>query len=96
MKRRKDGLDSSVADPECLSRIPDQNFSSRIPDSGSKRFPDPGSGTLTNTLMKEEKEEDKKEEVNELIKKNNRPFLKEEKEQEVGVDEYLAGSNRQL
>jgi hypothetical protein len=26
----------SVADPGCLSRIPDPNFS--IPDSGSKRF----------------------------------------------------------
>jgi hypothetical protein len=34
--------------------------------------------------------------VNELLKKNNKPFFKEEKEQEVGVDGYLAGSNRQL
>jgi hypothetical protein len=34
---------SSVADPGCLSRIPDPDFyPSRIPDPGS-RIPDPGS-----------------------------------------------------
>ncbi len=35
----------SVADPGCLSRFPDPNFF--IPDPGSKRFSDPGSGCAT-------------------------------------------------
>jgi hypothetical protein len=44
---------SSVADLECLSRIPDPNFS--IPDPGSKRFriqgkKDPGSGCASKNL----------------------------------------------
>jgi len=38
---------SSVADPGCLSRIPDPDFyPSRIPDPGS-RIPNPGSKTAT-------------------------------------------------
>ncbi len=37
-------LDSSVADPGCLSRIPDPDFyPSRIPNPGS-RIPDPKTG----------------------------------------------------
>jgi hypothetical protein len=37
-------LKFSVADPECLSRIPDPDFyPSRIPDPGS-RIPDPKTG----------------------------------------------------
>ncbi len=38
----------SVADPGCSSRIPDSNFS--IPDTGSKRFPDPGSASAAKSL----------------------------------------------
>jgi hypothetical protein len=51
---------------------------SRIPDSGVKKAPDPGSrsATLANALLKEEKEkeEDKREEVNELLKKTQGLF----------------------
>jgi hypothetical protein len=39
-------VETSVADPGCLSRI--RNFS--IPDPGSKRFPDPGSGSELKNL----------------------------------------------
>jgi hypothetical protein len=45
---------SSVADPKCLSRIPDPNFS--IPDPGSKRFlipnPDPHKKCLVFIALK--------------------------------------------
>jgi hypothetical protein len=41
-------IKSSVADPECLSRIPDPNFfPTLIPDPGSKRFPDLESGSAS-------------------------------------------------
>jgi hypothetical protein len=41
-------LSDSVADPGCLSRIPDPDFyPSRIPDPGVKKAPDPGSGSAT-------------------------------------------------
>jgi hypothetical protein len=43
-KQRGIGM-SNVADPGCLFRIPDPNFS--IPDPGSKEIPDPGSGSLS-------------------------------------------------
>jgi hypothetical protein len=46
--------------------------------------------------MKEEKEEDKRAEVNELLKKNPGLFERREGTRKVGVDGYLAGSNRQL
>jgi len=43
VKMASDKEKTSVADPGCLSRIPDPVFSpSRIPDPGS-RIPDPGS-----------------------------------------------------
>jgi hypothetical protein len=39
---------TSVADPVCLSRLPDPNFSN--PDPGAKRFPSPDRGTLKTVL----------------------------------------------
>ncbi len=38
----------NVADPRCLSRIPDPDFS--IPNPGPKRFPDPGPGSASKNL----------------------------------------------
>ncbi len=43
--RAREAIKSSVADPGCLSRIPDRDFyPSRIPDLGS-RIPDPKTAT---------------------------------------------------
>jgi hypothetical protein len=48
--KKGDRQKSSVADQECLSRIPDPDFS--IPDPGSrvKKIPDPGSKSTRKNL----------------------------------------------